>query len=112
MASTSPHETDLKKLWEACDAGNADRIKELFQTSSTLKPENAQDCLQDLVDESSRTQGKAEIEVVRALLASGATAEHIHLGCLIHPPLPSVEVLRLLAENGLDFSHEGHLLLG
>lgn len=110
MASTSPRGTDLEKLWGACGAGNADRIR--FQISSTLKSENAQDYLQDLVEESGRTGRKAGNEMMRALLASGASAEHISFRWFMLRLLPPIEVLRLLAENGLDFRHSGRLLLG
>ncbi|KAI0120927.1 hypothetical protein BJ170DRAFT_645622 [Xylariales sp. AK1849] len=98
MASKSA----MDELWDACETGNADRVRELFETS-TLEAEDAHTCLGALVLEN------IGVDVTRALLDNGASAKRIR------PPelrnCRSIDVFRLLAENGLDFKSEGHEIL-
>jgi hypothetical protein len=63
---------ELEPLWDACEADNADRIRELFQTSTLLKPEDAQDCLFTYIDDADERIG---IGAIRALLDNGASME-------------------------------------
>jgi hypothetical protein len=101
--SPPPPRPVLEEYWAACDAGNADRVRELFQTSA-IKPEHAQFCLDTTYDEEN-----ISIDILRVLLDNGASATHIYAPSL--KDTHSIDVYRFLAENGLDFKKGGHELL-
>lgn len=91
------------ELWEACETGNIDRMRELFQTDNITANE-AHWCLEELVSEN-----VIGVDVVSCLLEHGADAKEFNFFCL--KPCQSLEIFQLLAAHGLEFKEFGHLFL-
>ncbi|KAK9416708.1 putative Ankyrin repeat-containing protein [Seiridium unicorne] len=90
---------------DLCDALEADdpgHLKELCE-KPTLSLEDAQSYLQNLVTRD------IDVDVIRALLNNGASAKSLSPSYLRN--CRSLELLELLAENGLNFKDEGHKIL-
>ncbi|KAK9797889.1 putative Ankyrin repeat-containing protein [Seiridium cardinale] len=90
---------------DLCDALEADdpgHLKELCE-KPTLSPEDAQSYLKSLVT------NDIDVDVIRALLNNGASAKGLSPSYLRN--CRSLELLELLAENGLNFKDEGHKIL-
>lgn len=94
----------MEEVWDACDDGNANRLKELFK-SLDLMPNDVQMCLEGLLfDNPHPTAG-----VVCVLLDNGASTEDLPTTLLRN--CRSVEVFQLLAEKGMEFKSTGHEIL-
>lgn len=91
-------------FYAALDADDLDpgRIKELCE-NPTLIPSEAQEYLVSVI------QRGMNVDIIRALLSNGASAEELSLTYL--QSCRSLEMLQLLAEDGLDFKDEGHKIL-
>lgn len=99
------HKVHLDKLDEACEAGNIDRINELFETTS-LKPADASSQL----TAAPYVQGDGfSLVVVRCLLDHGADAKKMQMYSLAN--CCSLELFKLPAERGIDFKSEGHNII-
>lgn len=99
----------LKELWDVFDAGDADRIRAIFSTTtfgpSTFGPEQAQALLEENIE-----QIASPNEITRALLDSGASVKTINPSNL-REGCGSIDLFRFLAEEGVDFKGKGHEIL-
>lgn len=87
---------------EACSNGDLLTAQRLFAESS-LTAEDASRALEDVAKEEDL---KSRLDLYRFLLEQGAD-----VNVVTYSPVPSLDILKLLTEFGLDIKADGHTIL-
>jgi hypothetical protein len=96
------HMEAVDDCWDACEAGDLAQVEEIFRTRQ-LNREDAQWLINASLDEK-------HLIIARFLLEQGADPKEVSLSILRSADC-SLDMLKLLAEFGLDFETIGHEFL-